>query len=144
MFSDALFLDRETRIEEINENDVLSIAEGTSQSFNLECPMEGLTFNACGEEGNVTVYVSTSVSQPNSGFYNRAMTIDAGQCQDTFVDCAASEGRRSRRQTFTMYSRCYVTIEGRGQGENQCRVGVKRGDSSTKRGMCAVYREQIF
>ena len=104
----------------------------------MDCPPEGLTINACGREGKIILYVSKTVSRPNSAVYDRIITVEKGECRNTFVNCSrtdvSEEGRRRRRQA-ELGEKIFMTIEGV-EEENEYELDASVGDFSTPQGMC--------
>ena len=91
-----MFTDHVTSIERlINAGQTIPMA---TIHFNLECPPDGLIINACGREGVTILYISTN-PRPNSANYDRVITIAAGRCLNTFIDCSSRRRRRQMQNT---------------------------------------------
>ncbi|CAI8020539.1 von Willebrand factor A domain-containing protein 2 [Geodia barretti] len=116
---DAMFSDNLQSIERLNAANV-SIPEGVTVHVAVECPLEGLTVNACGRTGTTILYFSRS-SSPNSANYEIIFTIMAGQCRNTYIDCVPM--------------RIFMTVEGIAE-TNEYNLTAMTGDISTLQGMC--------
>ena len=133
-FSDVLFLEHEVDIDSINNGGSQTLDKDATQYINVECPPEGLTINACGSRGKIMLYISKTISRPNNALYDRIITIEEGECHNTFVECITDGSGRRRRQTEAE-GRIFMTIEGVGE-ENEYELEASQGDSSTPQGTC--------
>ena len=124
-----MFADHETSIERLNSAD--REIPDTIVHFNLDCPPDGLTINACGREGKTILYISTN-PRPNGAAYDKMIIIPAGQCKNTFIECNGN-GRR-RRQTTGTEEKIYVSIEGV-EERNVYDLNAMTGDHSTPEGI---------
>ena len=129
-FVDAMFSNHDTSLERLN-NEKLSIPHDVTVHVAVECPVDGLTINACGRTGETHLYISRT-RPPNSASYEEILVLNPGQCKNTFINCNDG-GNRGRRQAE---ERIFITIEGVGE-ENVYDLNATMGDSSTPQGMCA-------
>jgi uncharacterized protein YegL len=123
---DAMFSDHDQSIERLNAANV-SIPQGVTVHVAVECPLEGLTVNACGRTGKTILYFSRS-SSPNSANYEIILTILAGRCSNTYIDCVPMSSGRRRRQAAG--SRIFMTVEGIAE-TNEYDLTAMTGDFST-------------
>ena len=102
--------------------------------FNLDCPPEGLTINACGREGETILYISLRPN-PDSAHYDMMLVLTEDRCLNTFIDCSIGGNGRRRRQTpgTEPEDRIYITIEGVRE-ENVYNLDAEEGDHSTPQG----------
>ena len=129
--TDAMFSDNLQSIERLNAANV-SIPQGVMVHVAVECPLEGLTVNACGRTGKTILYFSRS-SNPNSAMYEKMFTIMAGECRNTYIECVNMSSGRRRRQAAG--SRIFMTVEGIAE-TNEYSLSAMTGDFSTPQGMC--------
>lgn len=113
------------------ENISSTIPDGAIAHINTECPPEGLTINACSKEGIVVLFISKTPN-PSLTNYDKAILIEEGKCDNTFIEC--SSGRR-RRQISN--ERIYIGIEGVEEA-NEYELDATIGDTSTPKGRCAL------
>ena len=128
---DAMFSNHNQSIERLNATNV-SIPQGATVHVAVECPFGGLTVNACGRTGKTILYFSRS-SSPNSANYEIILTILAGRCRNTYIDCVPMSSGRRRRQAAD--SRIFMTVEGIAE-TNEYDLTAMTGDFSTPQGMC--------
>ena len=128
---DAMFSNHDQSIERLNAANV-NIPQGVTVHVAVECPMGGLTVNACGRTGTTIFYFSRS-SSPNSANYEIIFTIMAGRCRNTYIDCVPMSSGRRRRQAAG--SRIFMTVEGIAE-TNEYDLTAMTGDFSTPQGMC--------
>ena len=117
--------------EELNVQQSITIPEGVTTYINTDCPPDGLTINACGREGNVTIYISKTTI-PSSAMYDEIME---GKCDNAFIYCPREEGYgggRRKRQSPVSDS-IYIAIEGVGE-DNEYELNATTGDTSTPKG----------
>ena len=128
---DAMFSNHDQSIERLNAA-MVSIPQGVTVHVAVECPLGGLTVNACGRTGTTILYFSRS-SSPNSAKYDIMFTIMAGRCRNTYIDCVPMSSGRRRRQAAG--SRIFMTVEGIAE-TNEYDLTAMTGDFSTPQGMC--------
>ena len=128
---DAMFSNHNQSIERLNAAKV-KIPQGVTVHVAVECPLGGLTVNACGRTGTTILYFSRS-SSPNSANYEIILTILAGRCSNTYIDCVPMSSGRRRRQAAD--SRIFMTVEGIAE-TNEYDLTAMTGDFPTPQGMC--------
>ena len=121
-----MFSNRSASIERLNKAEEL--IPNAIVHFNLDCPPDGLTINACGREGKTILYISYKPN-PNSAEYDEMLEIEHSRCLNTFIECPNTNGRRRRQTT----EKIYVAIEGV-EEKNVYDVDAKTGDHSTPQG----------
>ena len=121
---DAMFTEPTTI--DIVTQDGLMISMATVH-FNLVCPPEGLTINACGRQGVTILYIST-LSNPSSAQHEEILILN-GHCRNTFISCSNGNDRRKRQ-----IERIYIAIEGVEEA-NIYDLQARTGDHSTPQGI---------
>ena len=129
--TDAMFSNHDQSFERLNAAKV-KISQGVTVHVAVECPLGGLTVNACGRTGTTILYFSRS-SNPNSANYEIILTIMAGRCRNTYIECVPMSSGRRRRQAAD--SRIFMTVEGIAE-TNEYNLTAMTGDFSTPQGMC--------
>ena len=109
-----------------------TVPNGATAYINTVCPPEGLTINACAKKGIVVLFISKTPN-PSQTNYDRAILIEKGKCDNTFIECPG--GRRRRR----ISERIYIGIEGVEEA-NEYELDATTGDTSTPKGRYAPFR----
>ena len=67
-------------------NATSTVPDGARAYVNTVCPEDGLTVNACGEDGAIFVYISRN---PKAAvpIYDVIIQIDEGKCVSRFIEC---------------------------------------------------------
>ena len=132
--------------EELNGQSI-TIPKGVTTYINIDCPPDGITINACGREGNVTIYIS-NITTPNSAMYDEKIEIMKGRCGNAYIYCPSEEeygsgsgGRRKRQSPET--DSIYIAIEGVGE-DNEYELNATTGDTSTPKGKHVLDKQYIL
>lgn len=64
------------------------LPEGAKAYVNTVCPEDGLTINACSEDGAILVFISRNPKPVISiSTHDVVIQIDEGECVSTFIEC---------------------------------------------------------
>lgn len=123
-------------VEMLNSTE-MTIPSGVMVHFNIQCPLEGLTINACGREGKTILYISTKTRLPGSAEYEHILILDEGKCKNVYVQCSPNMRKRQASESDPESEDIiFVGIEGAGPAEdnNVYDIEASTGDSSTPQG----------
>ena len=109
----------------LSARELHTIPHGAVVHFNVQCPPEGLTINACGYAGKTILYIKTTRS-PNE----KEITIEKDKCHNKYIECSTTKRRRQASE-----DKIYVHVGIEGAGNNNVYdLRVSTGDSSTPQG----------
>ena len=127
-----MFTEHEVSLQMLSATERQTIPPGAMVHFNVQCPPEGLTINACGYAGKTILYISKTTRNPNSADYDKIIHIEMNMCRNEYIECSPAKRRRQTSATDSE-DKIYVGIEGAGDN-NVYDLRASTGDSSTPQG----------
>ena len=119
-----MFTEHEVSLETLPAREVHTIPHGAMVHFNIQCPEEGLTINACGYAGKTILHISKTTHSRNE----KKIMIEQDKCRNVYIECSTTNRRRQASE-----DKIYVDIEGAGDN-NVYDIRASTGDSSTPQG----------